>query len=129
MGRILWAGLLLLVSSAALARADGRALPCHQAAAAGMATFEVTGDGKSPLNSQILVANQTARPLKVRLEAGTVLTEARRQDVMLVEDRDVDLPPHGAARATVASDGEHLLYLEAVGRLRGDSECGAVISV
>lgn len=103
MRRITRGGLCLLLLFCGLARAEAPAVPGHQAFAAGQATFELTGDGRSPLRTQILVTNRTAAPLRLHLGAGTVFAEPQRQDVMLVEERVVDLPPRGAAKATVGT--------------------------
>lgn len=99
MRRAMRVGLCLLLFFSGLARADTALVPAHRAEA----TFELTGDGRSPLRTQILVTNRTSAPLRVHLAPGTVFGDPQRQDVMLVEDRVVDLPPRGAAKATMST--------------------------
>jgi hypothetical protein len=95
--------LVLVLACTALAGARPGPLSAPQAAVGGLASFEMTGEGLSPLRIQVRVTNRTARPLQVRFQPGVVLASPQGQDVMVIESRDFDLPPRGAGRATLGT--------------------------
>ena len=78
----------------------GQELDICAAAQRGLVDLQAAGDGKNSRKVQIILHNPSKKPVQLVIPRYTVLDHPTRQDVLLLEEKHVTVPP-GEARMTV----------------------------